>query len=80
MARYIVAGQGGAASGFRPWSQRLLGDYQRAGIVIPTQSQKDLPSAGAVTGGLGLDLSTVPPWAWLAAAAGAAWWFFGRRR
>lgn len=59
----------------RPFRLSGVGDYQRAMITIPTQSYSNLPSPGSVTGGLGLDLSslTSSPIFWLAAAGGAYW-------
>jgi hypothetical protein len=81
MAKYIIASTSGP-SGRRPWGSRLqgVGDYQRAQITIPTQSYANMPNAGEVTGGLGLDLSTIPPWAYLAAAAAAYFLFFKPKR
>lgn len=64
--------------GFRPWNQRLSG-YEKSGFVVPTATTA---YAGApVTGGLGLDLSslTSSPVFWIA-AAGAAYYFFFRKR
>jgi len=63
---------------FRPWNTRL-GDYRRATFYTPTPT---VPYADQrVTGGLGLDLSslTSSPVAWIV-AAGAAWYFFFRKR
>lgn len=60
---------------------RLTG-YERANIVIPTQSYPNLPSPGPVSGGLGLDLSslTSSPLFLLALAAGGYWLYqkYGR--
>jgi hypothetical protein len=80
MARYVVANTRAGASGFRPWQSRLLGDYQRASFAVPTDSYHGNDSPGAVTGGLGLDLSSVPSWAWLVGLGAAAFFFFKRRR
>lgn len=63
---------------FRPWNERL-GDYRRATFYTPTPT---VDYAGQpVSGGLGLDLSslTSSPLVWIA-AAGAAWFFFFRKR
>jgi hypothetical protein len=82
MAKYVIAPTRSGATGFRPWQSRLIGDYQKAVFYVPTESYPDMPAPGEVTGGLGLDLSAVPPWAWLL-GAGAAWYFFfgpGRKR
>jgi len=80
MAKYVIAATQSGPSGFRPWDSRL-GAYQRANIVIPTDSSRGNDNPGAVTGGLGdFDLSTIPMWAWLVGAAGAAYYFFGKRR
>lgn len=81
MAKYIIASTTSGPTGRRPWGSRLrgVGDYQHANLVIPTQSQANLPAPGQVTGGLGLDLSTVPTWAWIAAGVGAYFFFFKKR-
>lgn len=63
---------------FRPWNARL-GDYKKATFYTPTPT---IAYAGQrVTGGLGLDLSSLKssPLVWLGAAA-AAYYFFFRRR
>jgi hypothetical protein len=56
-----------------------LGDYQKSTFVIPTATQ--MYGGQPVTGGLGLDLSSLKssPIFWLA-AAGAAYYFFFRKR
>jgi hypothetical protein len=82
MAKYIIASTDGP-SGRRPWGSRLqgVGDYQRAQVTIPTQSQANLPTPGEATGGLGFDLSSIPPWAlWLGAAAAAYFLLGGSRK
>ena len=81
MARYIIASTAGP-SGRRPWGSRLqgMGDYQRANIVIPTESYPNMPAPGAVTGGLGIDLSSIPSWALWGAAAVAAFFLLGGSR
>ncbi len=63
---------------FRPWNQRL-GDYRAATFYTPTPTVAY--SGQKVTGGLGLDLSSLSssPVVWLGAAA-AAWYFFFRKR
>lgn len=67
------------AGNFRPWEQRL-GDYRRATFYTPTPTTAY--AGQPVTGGLGLDLSslTSSPLFWLAAAVGGyfAWKRFGR--
>jgi hypothetical protein len=78
MMAYKVASTNVPGMGFRPFADRL-GNYQRAAIVIPTQSYANLPTPGPVSGGLGLDLSSLTsnPLFWLA-AAGAAFFFWKR--
>jgi hypothetical protein len=69
---YKAALTGSAGESFRPWNARL-GDYRRQTFYTPTPT---VEYAGQpVTGGLGLDLSslTKSP-VFLIAAAAAAWW------
>lgn len=68
----------GGPSGFRPWNQRL-GNYNKATFYVPTPTTAY--AGQPVSGGLGLDLSslTSSPVFWLA-AAGAAYYFFFRKR
>jgi hypothetical protein len=81
MAKYIIASTSGP-SGRRPWPSRLqgVGDYQKAVFAVPTDSSSGNDNPGAVTGGLGLDLSSIPAWAYLAAAAAAYFLFFKPKR
>ncbi len=75
MYKAAISQSGGS---FRPWNQRL-GDYKKATFYTPTST---VAYAGErVTGGMGLDLSslTSSPLVWLGAAA-AAWYFFFRKR
>jgi len=71
---YKVAATNIPGMSFRPFADRL-GEYQRSAFTIPTQSYASQPAPGHVSGGLGLDLSslTASPLFWLAAAAGAYW-------
>ncbi len=79
MAKYVIAATRSGPSGFRPWQSRL-GDYQHAVFTVPSQSYATLPAPGEVTGGLGLDLSSIPTWAWIAGAVAAGFLFFGGAR
>jgi hypothetical protein len=77
---YKAALTGSAGDSFRPWQTRL-GDYNRATFYVPTPTVAY--GNQPVTGGLGLDLSTLTtsPLFWLGAAA-AGWWAWkkwGRR-
>ena len=76
---YKVASTQIPGQSFRPWQSRL-GGYQRATFFTPTPTvpYKDEP----VTGGLGLDLSSLTsnPLVMLGLAAGAAWFFFFRKK
>lgn len=77
---YKAALTGSAGESFRPWQARL-GDYRRATFYSPTPT---VAYAGQpVTGGLGLDLSslTSSPVFWIGAAAAAyfAWKKYGRQ-
>ena len=78
MSRYVVSGPGDSPTGYRPWQSRL-GDYQRASFAVPTDKYTGNDNPGPVTGGLGLDLSSIPSWAWLLGAGAAAWFLFGKK-
>lgn len=73
------ANMAASPSGFRPWNQRL-GNYGKATFYVPTPTTAY--AGQAVTGGLGLDLSslTTSPVFWIAAAGAAYYWFVYRKR
>jgi hypothetical protein len=84
---YRVATTSIPMDSFRPWNARLgrvyqssgLGDYQRAVFSVPTPT---IAYGGQpLTGGLGLDLSslTKSPLMLLALAAGG-WWLWKRSK
>lgn len=74
MYKAALTQSGGA---FRPWNQRL-GDYKKATFYVPTPTVAYANQP--VTGGLGLDLSslTSSPVFWLGAAA-AAYYFWKKQ-
>jgi hypothetical protein len=80
MMAYKVARTTIPGMSFRPFNERL-GEYRRSTIVIPTQSQRNEPLPGPVSGGLGLDLSslTTSPLFWLALLGGGLL-LFARKR
>lgn len=70
--------------GFRPWQARLsglgrMGDYRRATFYTPTPTRAY--NGEPVTGGLGLDLSSLTSNPMLLIGLGAAaWYFFFRKK
>jgi len=48
--------------------------------VTPTPSGPNAPAPASAGGSMGFDLSSIPTWAWLAAAAGVAYFAFGGHR
>lgn len=75
MYKSAISQSGGS---FRPWNQRL-GDYKKATFYTPTPT---VAYAGEkVTGGMGLDLSSLTSSPLLLVGVGAAvWYFFFRKR
>jgi len=69
MYKAALTQSGGA---FRPWNTRL-GEYKKATFYVPTPTQAY--AGQPVSGGLGLDLSTLTssPIFWIAALAGGYW-------
>jgi hypothetical protein len=67
------------AGDFRPWNMRL-GDYRRATFYTPTPTTAYANQP--VSGGLGLDLSSLKsnPIVLAGAAAAAVWFLFFRKR
>jgi hypothetical protein len=80
MMAYKVARTTIPGMSFRPFNERL-GEYRRANLVIPTQSYENQPLPGPVSGGLGLDLSslTASPLFWLAVLGGGLLFFMRKR-
>jgi hypothetical protein len=74
VARTEIPGQS-----FRPFNERL-GRYTPANFPIPTQSYRNLPQPGRVTGGLGADSSIGSNALFWIAALGGAYWLFFRGR